>query len=370
MTNKILYPTLPLFLALALSPPICAGERQDIFPVTAQQMQAMSIQVKALQQNAEPVVLSAPAQVTVPINRQQVVSASLPGLVLHVLVQPNQLVKQGDPLVKIASQEFGALQLQWVEANNRVKLARKAAEREKSLFDEGVIAQRRVQETQAALADSEAALTQAKAALNMIGLSQAAITRIGEGKLEEALVLVAPQSGAVTELAIKPGQRLEPMTALMNIAQTDKLALDIQVPSGTAAAWTAGAPLTLQGHAGTGKIVSASPVVSAGSQSVYVHGELDAKDVDVRSGQLVTVQLPLPADKDSWDIPLAAVVYDAAEAHVFVRTNEGFEARPVKVIMSAGQRVRVQGSIKAGDAIAVTGVIALKGSWLGEKGGE
>ncbi|HMW50405.1 MAG TPA: efflux RND transporter periplasmic adaptor subunit, partial [Cellvibrionaceae bacterium] len=231
MTNKILYPTLPLFLALALSPPICAGERQDIFPVTAQQMQAMSIQVKALQQNAEPVVLSAPAQVTVPINRQQVVSASLPGLVLHVLVQPNQLVKQGDPLVKIASQEFGALQLQWVEANNRVKLARKAAEREKSLFDEGVIAQRRVQETQAALADSEAALTQAKAALNMIGLSQAAITRIGEGKLEEALVLVAPQSGAVTELAIKPGQRLEPMTALMNIAQTDKLALDIQVPS-------------------------------------------------------------------------------------------------------------------------------------------
>ena len=39
-------------------------------------MQAMSIQVKALQQNAEPVVLSAPAQVTVPINRQQVVSAS------------------------------------------------------------------------------------------------------------------------------------------------------------------------------------------------------------------------------------------------------------------------------------------------------
>ena len=180
-------------------------------------------------------------------------------------------------------------------------------------------------------------------------------------------MLVAPQSGAVTELAIKPGQRPEPMTALMNIARPTNWHWIYRCHLGRRA-WTAGAPLTLQGHAGSGKIVSASPVVSAGSQSVYVHGELDAKDVDVRSGQLVTVQLPLPADKDSWDIPLAAVAYDAAEAHVFVRTKEGFEARPVKVVMSAGQRVRVQGALKAGDSIAVTGVCALKGSWLGERG--
>jgi multidrug efflux pump subunit AcrA (membrane-fusion protein) len=160
------------------------------------------------------------------------------------------------------------------------------------------------------------------------------------------------------------------MTALMNIAQTDKLALDIQVPSSQATAWTAGNKLTLQGHSGTGKILSTSPVVSTGSQSVYVHGELDASNVDVRSGQLVTVQLPLPASKDSWDVPLASVAYDNGEPHVFVRTTEGFEARPVKVLVSAGQRVRIQGPLKAGESVAVTGVIALKGSWLGEKGGE
>lgn len=369
--KKFLFSPLYLSLVLAVSSDLMAGERQDKFPVTAQQMQAMSIQVKALQQNAEPVTLSAPAQVTVPVNRQQVVSASLPGLVLQVLVQPNQSVKQGAPLVRIASQEFGTLQLQLVEASNRVRLARKAAAREKSLFGEGVISQRRVDESQAALADSEAALSQAKAALKMTGMASAAIEQASNsGKLDDALVLTAPQAGIVTELTIKPGQRLEPMTALMNIAQTDKLALDIQVPSSQAAAWTAGSKLTLQGHPGTGKILSASPVVSAGSQSIYVYGELDATNLDVRSGQLVTVQLPLPASKDSWDVPLAAVAYDNGEPHVFVRTTEGFEARPVKVLMSASQRVRIQGSLKAGESVAVTGVIALKGSWLGEKGGE
>jgi multidrug efflux pump subunit AcrA (membrane-fusion protein) len=55
---------------------------------------------------------------------------------------------------------------------------------------------------------------------------------------------------------------------------------------------------------------------------------------------------------------------------VFVRTLDGFEARPVTVSASAGQRVRVQGALKAGDAVAVSGVVALKGAWLNEGGAE
>ena len=78
-------------------------------------------------------------------------------------LQPNQLVKQGDPVIKIAGQEFRYAAGKWVEANNRVKLARS------SHIDEGVIAQRRVQET-CRLADSEAALT-CKAALEYGWLS-------------------------------------------------------------------------------------------------------------------------------------------------------------------------------------------------------
>jgi hypothetical protein len=51
---------------------------------------------------------------------------------------------------------------------------------------------------------------------------------------------------------------------------------------------------------------------------------------------------------------------------VFVRTTAGFEARAVQVAASAGQRVRVQGLLKAGEEVAVSGVVALKGAWLNQ----
>ncbi len=54
---------------------------------------------------------------------------------------------------------------------------------------------------------------------------------------------------------------------------------------------------------------------------------------------------------------------------MFVRTPEGFEARKVKVTASAGQSVRLEGTINAGEQIAVSGVVALKGAWLTGKEG-
>ena len=61
--------------------------------------------------------------------------------------------------------------------------------------------------------------------------------------------------------------------------------------------------------------------------------------------------------------------YPHNQAYVFVRAVDGFEARAVKTVSSAGQRVRIGGALKEGERVAVSGVVALKGSWLGEKGG-
>ena len=62
-TREILSP-LCLALALALCLPSSAAERSAKFAVTEQQMKALDIQVRALQRDAELVVLNLPAQVT------------------------------------------------------------------------------------------------------------------------------------------------------------------------------------------------------------------------------------------------------------------------------------------------------------------
>lgn len=360
-----------LALALAFHPSLYAAERQSKFIVTDQQMKALSIETTALKAGGEPVVLSLPAQVSVPPNREQIVSTPLSGLATQVLVQPNQTVRQGAVLVRINSPELGPLQLQLLQAASRAGLARNASQREKSLYDEGIIARRRLEEAQAALSESEAALRQAKAALRFSGMANSQIERVvASGTLEDAITLSAQSAGTVVSVDVRPGQRVEPSVALIHIAQVDRLALEIQAPTAQAAAWRTGSKLTLQGRPGTATVTSISPMVAAGSQTVAIRASVDSGTGDLRPGELVTVQFPLPTATGSWDIPLSAVAHDNKDAYVFVRNATTFEARPVTVMSSAGQRVRVRGNLRAGEKIAVSGVIALKGSWLGEKGGD
>lgn len=349
-----------------------AAERQARFNVSDKQMQALGIQVMPLQQQSEPVVLSLPAQVVVPPNREQVISTPFAGLAVQIFVQQNQAVKQGEPLLRVVSAELGQLQLQVLQSASRATLARQTAQREQALFKEGIIPQRRVQEAQAALKESEAAFLQAKSALRLTGLPASTIDRIATtGKLEDSLTLRAAQGGIVTSVEVKLGQRVDAMTALLRVAQTDQLWLEIQAPTADAARWQPGSKLKLQGRTTAARIVSVSPSVTAGSQTVALQASLDAGASGLRPGEFVTVEVLASggqSGQSGWSVPLPALAHDAGQAYVFVRVANGFEARPVSVLASAGQRVRIAGALKAGELIAVSGVVALKGAWLEEKG--
>ena len=345
-----------------------AAGRSVKFIVPNSQIQALGIQIAPLQSQTDSVKASFPAQVIVPPTAEQVVSSPVAGLVAQLLVQQNQVVRSGDPLVRLVSPELGQLQLQLLQATARATLTRQATRREQALFDEGIIPQRRVQEAQAGLKEAEAALNQAKAALRLSGMSSATIERIADsGKPQDSITLAATQVGVVTEIAVKSGQRVEAATALLHVAQTDSLWLDIQLPVSENANWPAGMKVKVQGRDVTARILSTSPSVSSSSQTVVLRAVVEGRTGQVRPGEFVTVELPVAATQGSWDVPLPAVAHDGNQAYVFVRTSDGFEARPVKVVVSTGQRVRVQGALKAGEQIAVSGVVALKGAWLDAK---
>lgn len=342
-----------------------AQDRPAKFSVATAQVQALGIQTVPLQGQAESVRTSFPAQVVIPPNAEQVISSPVTGLVSQLLVQPNQMVRVGAPLVRIASSELGQLQLHLLQSNSRASLARQAAKREQDLFDEGLIAQRRVQEAKAALQEAEATLTYAKTALRLSGMSLSAIDKVAaSGNPQDSLVLAATQAGVVTEIMAKPGQRVDSTTPLMHLAQTGTLWLEIQVPVAESASWAPGTKLKVPGRNISAQIISSSAMVDSGSQMVMMRALVQGNAGQVRPGELMSVELSVAAVTGTWDLPLSAVAHEGDQAYVFVRTSDGFEARPVKVSASSGQRVRVKGPIKEGEEIAASGVVVLKGAWL------
>ena len=340
------------------------------FPVSQQQMQALGIRLQTLQANEPGLSKPYPGRVTLPPGQESIISAPVDGMVTEVLTQANAQVKSGQALLLLLSPDLGPLQLQLMQAASQARLASQTATRESSLFKEGIIARRRVEAAQAGLAEARATLNQARAALRLAGMSPAQIQKIERNDaLEDTLTLSARKPGTVLGLDVQPGQRVPAGTPLLRVASLDTLWLDIQVPLDDARGWPVGTAVTVPGRQVQARVISQGPTVATGSQTISLRARVLSGASQLRPGELVQAAMPVAQTSGSWDLPLSALTRQGQQAYVFVRTAQGFAVRPVRILASAGQRVQVQGALKAGERVAVSSLIALKAAWLGEGGG-
>ena len=345
----------------------------DEFAVTQAQMQGLGITLQRLEKPADIQGQAYPARVVLPPSQEQVVSAPLAGLVDRVLVGENDIVKSGQPLLRLVSPELGELQLKLLEAASKSRLSQKTLQRERTLFTEGIIPERRVQEAEAAAEEGRARLQQAEAALRLAGLDAGRIKKIGAGgALQDSLTVHAKAAGTVLALVVKPGQRVAQADALMRLADTRQLWLDIQLPADRRSQVDIkGGQIAVVGRDAAARPMSVGAVVSD-SQTVTLRAQVTQGAAMLRPGEYVQAQVPFAAGAgsggESWPVPVASVVRQGDKAYVFVRTTKGFLAQQVTVLNSAGAAVQVQGPLKTGQDIAVTSVIALKAAWLGKSG--
>ncbi len=354
-------------LLLSAAPYLNAAENNN-FTVTDTQMRTLGIELVALSNQTNGVSASFPAQVILPPQQETIVSAPLAGLVSRILVQENQQVTKGTPLLVLSSPQLGEQQLALIQAQNRVRLASSTASRERALFKEGIIAERRVIEADSALRDAQAVLQQAKMTLSLSGVSPSALSRMSNsGGISNELTITAPSAATIISLSAKLGQRVTAADPLMQLAKLDTLWMDIQVPSGDTGRWSVGQQVQIAGG-GSGTIQSINPF-SRNGQTSHVRAKVTTGTSTLRLGEFVQVKLPLAAS-NSWDIPISAIARQGENAVVFVRDKNAFHAVPIKVLTSAGQRAQISGALKASDRIASTSVIALKAAWQGIGGAE
>ena len=340
------------------------------FAVTPAQMQSLGITLLKIERPAAIRGMAYPAKVVVPPSAEQVVSAPVDGVVDRLLVGSQQSVKAGQPLLRLASPEYGELQLKLMEAVGKARLSQKTFVRERQLFSEGIIPERRVQEAETAERSDAGRVRQAEAALRLAGADAATLKRIGEeGQLDDGLVVRARAAGLVLAMEVKLGQRVKEADAMVHLANLSELWLDIQVPADRQ-----GKALPRTGEIMvSGREVAAIPLsvgaMVSDSQTVTLRARVIRGAEKLRPGEIVQAQVPFAGAADGgWALPLQAIARQDEQAYVFVRSVKGFVATPVTVLFSAGQSVQVSGSLRANQEIAASSVIALKAAWLGKSG--
>jgi cobalt-zinc-cadmium efflux system membrane fusion protein len=320
-------------------------------------------------------VVSAPAEIVVPPPRQALVSAPQAGVVARLLVAEGDSVAAGQPLAEIDSVDYLEKQRDYLDAAAAADLATTQETRDRALFEEGIIAERRLAETSAAARAARSHLEQAQAQLELAGLSRAELERLGaQRKLATRLVLRAPLSGTVTTVHATVGGRVDALDPVLAVADLRELWIVVRLPQESASRVAPGMSVAVMppGSAEVvGAVTTVGGVVDAATQTVLVRGVVENTNGALRAGQFLSARIRAQTAAPTVALPVAAVTRDGGDALVFVRAGGEVEVRRVQVVGDDGTHIYIGGDLESAERVAVGGISALKALWLStaEEGG-
>jgi RND family efflux transporter MFP subunit len=306
-------------------------------------------------------------RVVVPNAGLEQVLAPVPGRIEALLVDPGQTVRTGQPLLRLYSADFLAMQRALVGARARWQAASARAGRDEALHAEGIIARNRLEESRAQLVEAEAQLGEQRQLLRIAGLPDAAIAALRTAAdIQPLLTLAARRDGSVLQQLASPGAAVEAGAPLLRIARLDKLWIELQATRDQALRIRNGDSATVAGCARAGKVIAAALQLEERSQTVTVRVELPQTDGCVAPNQFIEARLaPRAGGAGLVQVPAASLAQHQGRTYVFVRSPGGVAPRQVEVERRSPTAAWISGGVQAGDQVASSGLAAIKGSWLG-----
>lgn len=350
--------------ALALEPPALIPWRASLNAGSG----VSTVLLQSRGQGAGGVILQ--GTVVLPAQQSDVVSMPVNGVVQSVLVAPMETVRAGQAVARIMSPQLVEWQREWLLAETQARLAKGKAQRDEQMFADGIVSEHRRNESAGLYEMAVLAARERRQALRLGGMSEADLSQASATQaLSPQLTLVSPVAGMVLEQSVVPGQRLDAGSPVARIGRSGALAIELQASSQQALGLRVGDRLAVDGCSLPATIRAVSTQVSAMTQSVMLRAELTGREDCLRINQFVQLralgQAASAGATVALSVPAQAVVQHGGQRYVFVRQPQGFRAVAVITGSGGGSETPIVSGLKAGDEVAVKGVAAIKGAWLG-----
>lgn len=296
-----------------------------------------------------------------------IVSIPAAGLLQEVLVAPMQDVKAGTVIARLYSPQVLEWQRDYIQAATQEKLAADKLARDEQLHAEGIIAMSRLQESRSALIQARVAARERAQLLRLAGVDQKTLNDLaGKQTLSPVLSARARHAGTVLEVLGTPGQRLDAGAALAKVGRPGELVVELLASREQAEQIHAGDTVTVAGCATPGTVTAVGTQMQASSQSVVVRANLPQAGSCLRPNQYLSATVrPSQPIAGSVSIPTAALLMLGGRDQIFKRVANGVLPEPVRVLRHGTDVTLVQGAVKPGEEVAVSGLAALKGMSLG-----
>ncbi|MGE8153356.1 efflux RND transporter periplasmic adaptor subunit [Pseudomonas vancouverensis] len=334
--------------------------------LSVEQIAAAGIQLAEARSQTISLGLPFPGEVRFDEDRTAHVVPRVPGVVESVSVNLGQPVKKGQLLAVIASQQISDQRSEQAAAQRRLALARTTYEREKQLWQDRISAEQDVLQARQALEEAEIAVSNARQKISVLSGSMVAT---GGNRYE----LRAPFDGVVVEKHLTPGEVVDESTAAFTLSDLSRVWVTFGVSPKDLNRVQVGKPVTVSAPelnaevAGT--VAYVGSLLGEQTRTATVRVTLENPQGAWRPGLFVTALVATDSREARVAVPDTAIQTVEDKPTVFVRTDDGFEARPVALGSRAGGQVEITQGLEPGVQVATTGSFVLK-SELGKASAE
>jgi cobalt-zinc-cadmium efflux system membrane fusion protein len=322
-------------------------------------------------------ILTAPAKVVIPPTQEYIVSASQAGLITKLNAALGDKVKKGDVLAQLNSPDLLSMQRLYLKAVSEMQLGSFSYQRDKKLAEEGVIAERRWQETSSLYNAFVSEVNEHKQLLEIAGMTDGEINRLTKTRqLSSQLNVHAPITGVVMDRMAVAGERMDILAPLYRIANLDELWLEINIPPEHIGSIKIGDQVLVENSPVRAEITLLGQSVNPENQTLLARAVIISKpelgndqqgnrQPALRAGQSINTRIIQASETAAFKVPNTAIAQNEGKSFIFIRNKDGFSVNPIIVIGKQGEESIISGELAGDEDIAVKGAVALKAIWLG-----
>ncbi len=307
-----------------------------------------------------------PGEIVLNADRLAHVVPRVSGIVRAVSRNVGDPVKTGEVMAVLESRDLADAKAGYLAAVEREKLALAGFEREERLWQKKVTSEQEFLDARQALAEARIARTSAEQQLHALGFSDVYLKEL-PGHPDATYTrfeIRAPFAGTIIEKHLTLGENVNADSEIFSIADLSSVWVDINVYQKDLARIRKGQGVMIETGHGiptvSGKIAWVSPLVGEETRTVKARVMLPNPDGDLRPGLFVTARVAVGSTAAGIVIPKSALQTFEDRSVVFVRTEKGFEPRPVDIGRQNATDVEILSGLRSGQTYVSKGAFTLK----------
>lgn len=267
------------------------------------------------------------------------VKSAQPVMILKPLLSPERDVPTPAEQVQITSAKAN-LMVAWVTAQGEVARSQSeieglqiARDRAAKLLEDRAGSRRALDDAEALLGVARSVLEAAKQReKELVDLLESLNNSNTEDRVDPAspLILTAPVAGVVRNVQVSPGQTVTAAAPLFEVVDLSTIWIRVPVYVDLLSKIRRDQVVRLVSLDGTplsttprlGKPIAAPPTADAASSSADLYYEVDNRDLRLRPGQRIGIDMPMSSVTEALVVPSAAILYDIyGGAWVYVQSS-------------------------------------------------